>query len=232
MNKTLEEEDEEVQKFLRGLRRYITLRAVVIYIIVLCATVIFGVIFYYVFYAFLSPSYALGIFILVLVGFIVGLNVLLQRSLLIFHLPPHTLDIVKKAGFRIKEFKIKFIFKRANVYPTTHTPIRIGLLVGYIPFTELRFKSYRISLTSGKLCDRKDLLGALIVKKIAEKNLLAWDMEGGTERAGVTRKKLGGLRFKTICLPEEVTGRLMQMGKAIREWEKALEKIAEFALSS
>jgi hypothetical protein len=42
---------------------------------------------------------------------------------------------------------------------------------------------------------------------------------------------MGGLRFKTICLPEEVTSRLFQMGKAIKEWEKALEKIAQFALA-
>ncbi len=232
MNSPVDDADEEVKKFLKGLRRYITLRALAIYIIVATATVAFGFMFYYLFYIFLPPTYDLVIFILVLIGFIVGLNVLLQRSLLISHLPPYTLDIAKKAGFKIKEFKIKFIFRRANVYPTPNTYIRIGLIVGYLPFTELRFRSYRVSLTSGKLCDKHDLLGSLIVKEIAEKNLLAWDKEGGSERVGVTRKKLGGLRFKTICLPEEVTGRLMQMGKAIREWEKALGKVAKFALSS
>jgi len=232
MSSSTDYEDEDVKKFLSGLRRYITARALAIYGIVVCATAIFGVIFYHLFYAILPPPYEFLIFILTLVGFVVGLNVLLQRSLLIYHLPPYTLDLVKKAGFKIREFKIKFIFRRANVYPTPNTPIRIGLIVGYVPFMEWRFGSYKISLTSGKLCDKHDLLGSLIVKEIAEKNLLAWDMEGGSERVGVTRKKIGGLRFKTVCLPEEMTGRLMQMGKAIREWEKALEKIAKFALSS
>jgi hypothetical protein len=225
-------EDEEVKNFLKGLRRYITARALAIYIIVGGATVAFGFMFYYLFYGFLPLTYALIIFILVLIGFIVGLNLLLQRSLLIHHLPPYTLDIAKKAGFKIREFKIYFIFRRANVYPTPNTYIRIGLLVGYVPFMEWRFKSYKISLTSRKLCDKYDLMGSLVVKEIAERNLIAWDKEGGGERVGVTRKKIGGLRFKTVCLPEEVTGRLMQMGKAIKQWEKALEKIAQFALTN
>ncbi len=226
------EYDEEVLHFLNGLRRYITARALAIYIIVGGATVAFGFIFYYFLYWILPPIYSLLFFILIMIGFTVGLNVLLQRSLLIYHLPPYTLDIAKKAGFKIDEFKIHFIFKRANIYPTSNIFIRIGLLVGYIPFTELRFKSYKMSLTSEKLCEKTDLLGSLIVKEIAERNLLAWDMESDSKRVGVTRKKIGGLRLKTICLPEEVTGRLMQMGKAIREWQKALEKVAHFALSS
>ncbi|MHA1264187.1 MAG: hypothetical protein ACTSRS_03040 [Candidatus Helarchaeota archaeon] len=225
------EVDEDVQKFLNGLRKYITLRAVAIYIIVAIATVGFGISFYYLIYALLPPPYEDIIFTIVLITFIVGLNVILQRSLLIHHLPPYTLDIVKKAGFKIKEFR-PFIFKRANVYPTPSTYIRIGLIVGYLPFTELRFRSYTISLTSGKLSDKDDLLGSLIVKKIAEKNLVAWDRKSESKRTGFTRKKIGGLRFKTVCLPEEVTSRLLQMGKAIREWEKAIQKVADFALSN
>ncbi len=224
--------DDEVLNFLKGLRRYIAARSLAIYIIVAIATVAFGIIFYYFMYWILPPPYALIMFILILIGFIVGLNVLLQRSLLIHHLPPYTLEIAKKAGFKIVEFKINFIFKRANVYPTPNTFIRIGLLVGYIPFMEWRFKSYKISLTSKKLCEKEDLMGALIVQEIAERNLLAWDSKGDGKRVGVTRKKISGLRFKSICLPEEVTGRLMQMGKAIRQWERALGKIAKFALSN
>jgi hypothetical protein len=230
MNKSIDYEDEEIGNFLKGLRRYITARAIAIYIIVGGATVAFGFIFYYFFNA-LIPVYGVWLFILIMIGFIVGLNVLLQRSLLIYHLPPYTLDIVKKAGFKIREFKIHFIFNRANVYPTPNIYIRIGLLVGYLPFTELRFKTYKISLTSAKLCDKDDLIGSLIVRKIAERNLLAWDMKSDSKRVGVTRKQIGGLRFKTICLPEEVTGRLLQMGKAIREWERAIEKLSQLALS-
>lgn len=225
-------DDEEINNFLKGLRRYITARAMVIYIIVSIATVTFGFAFYYLFFYILPPPYEILMFILLTIAFVVGLNVLLQRSLLIHHLPPYTLDIVKKAGFKIETFKIYFIFNRAKVYPTSNTYIKIGLLVGYIPFTEVRFRSYKISLTSGKLCEKDDLLGSLIVQKIAERNLLAWDLNGDSKRVGVTRKKMGGLRFKTICLPEEVTSRLLQMGKAIREWERALEKIAQLALSS
>jgi len=225
-------DDEELSNFLKGLRRYITARAVAIYIIVAIATVAFAFAFYYLFFFLLPPPYELLSFILLMIAFVVGLNVLLQRSLLIHHLPPYTLDIVKKAGFKIQTFKIYFIFNRARVYPTPNTYIRIGLLVGYVPFTEVRFRSYKISLTSGKLCEKDDLLGSLIVQKIAERNLLGWDLKGDSKRVGVTRKSLGGLRFKTICLPEEVTGRLLQMGKAIREWERALDKIAQFALSS
>ncbi len=221
--------DEEVLKFLKGLRRYITLRAIAIYIIVGGATVAFGFIFYYLAYSFL-PLYADLTFILIMIGFVVGLNVILQRSLLIHHLPPYTLEIVKKARFKIREVR-QFIFKRANVYPTSTIFIRIGLIVGYLPFFELRFRSYKMSLTSAKLSDKDDLLGSLIVRRIAEKNLLAWDQESESKRKGFTRKKIGGLRFKTICLPEEMTGRLLQMGKAIREWEKAIEKIANIALS-
>jgi hypothetical protein len=230
MNKSIDYEDEEIGNFLKGLRRYITARAIAIYIIVGGATVAFGFIFYY-FFNTLIPVYGVWLFILIMIGFIVGLNVLLQRSLLIYHLPPYTLDIVKKAGFKIREFKIYFIFNRANVYPTPNIYIRIGLLVGYLPFTELRFKTYKISLTSAKLCDKDDLIGSLIVRKIAERNLLAWDMKSDSKRVGVTRKQIGGLRFKTICLPEEVTGRLLQMGKAIREWERAIEKLSQLALS-
>ncbi|NVM54914.1 MAG: hypothetical protein HWN66_14515 [Candidatus Helarchaeota archaeon] len=235
MNNSDAYEDEEVRNFLKGLRRYITSRAIVIYIIVAGATVAFGFIFYYlVYYLFAAlPHQILSdlIFILIIVGFVIGLNLLLQRSLLIHHLPPYTLDIVKKAGFKIKEFKQYFIFKRANVYPTPNTFIRIGLIVGYVPFLELRFKSYKISLRSSKLSDKDDLLGSIIVKRIAEKNLVAWDQNSDSKRTGFTRKKIGGLRFKTICLPEEVTGRLLQMGKAIREWEKSIQKIANVALA-
>ncbi|MFX1294427.1 MAG: hypothetical protein ACFFD2_06180 [Promethearchaeota archaeon] len=232
MNSSEDYDDEELRNFLKGLRRYITARALAIYIIVIGATIAFEFIFYFAFYSILPSSYKVIILIVVMICFFIGLNILLQRSLLIHHLPPYTLDIVKKAGFKIKESKVRFIFRRANVYPTPNTYIRIGLLVGYVPFMEWRFGSYKISLTSRKLCDKNDLLGALIVKEIAEKNLLAWDMKSDSKRVGVTRKKIGGLRFKTICLPEEVTSRLMQMGKAIREWEKALEKIAQFALSN
>ncbi|TFG05890.1 MAG: hypothetical protein EU536_00670 [Promethearchaeota archaeon] len=228
--KVYEEEDEEIRKFVRGLRRYITLRAVLIYIIVGIATVGFGFTFYYLLYALLPPSYEDLIFALLMVAFVVGLNLVLQRSLLIHHLPPYTLDIVKKAGFRVREFR-HLVFKRAVVYPTPNIYIRIGLIVGYLPFSELRFRSYTVSLTSGKLSDKDDLLGSLIVQKIAEKNLVAWDKESESKRTGFTRKKIGGLRFKTICLPEEVTGRLLQMGKAIREWERSIEKIANIALS-
>ena len=231
MSNARDYDDEEVQKFLKGLRRYITARAIAIYIIVGAATVAFGFAFYYFLFAILPPTYDILIFCLLMVAFVVGLNILLQRSLLIHHLPPYTLDIVKKAGFKISAFKIYFIFNRARVYPTPNTYIRIGLLVGYVPFTEVRFRSYKISLTSGKLCEKDDLLGSLIVQKIAERNLLSWDLKGDSKRVGVTRKNLGGLRFKTICLPEEVTSRLFQMGKAIKEWEKALEKIAQFALA-
>ena len=223
-------EDEEVQNFLKGLRRYITLRAIAIYIIVGGATVAFGFVFYHLIYALLPPTYGAMTFILVMIGFVVGLNVLLQRSLLIHHLPPYTLDIVKKAGIKIKEVR-HLIFKRANVYPAPNMYIRIGLVVGYLPFFELRFKSYKMSLTSAKLSDKEDLLGSLIVRRIAEKNLVAWDQNSDSKRRGFSRKKIGGLRFKTICLPEEMTGRLLQMGKAIREWEKAIEKIADIALS-
>lgn len=223
------EEDDEVQNFLKGLRRYITLRAIVIYIIVGGATVGFGFIFYYLL-GLLPQPFNILLYILVMIGFVVGLNVLLQRSLLIHHLPPYTLDIVRKARFKISEVKY-LIFRRAIVYPTPNTYIRIGLIVGYLPFFELRFRSYKISLTSAKLSDKDDLLGSLIVRRIAEKNLVAWDQKSDSKRKGFTRKKIGGLRFKTICLPEEVTGRLLQMGKAIREWEKAIEKIAEIALS-
>ena len=225
------EYDDEERNFMKGLRRYITLRAIAIYIIVGGATVAFGFIFYYLIYALLPPNYDILIFCLIMVGFVVGLNVLLQRSLLIHHLPPYTLDIAKKAGFKVKEFKIHFIFKRANIYPTPNSYIRIGLLVGYIPFTELRFKSYRISLTSRKLCAKDDLLGTLIVQRIAERNLLAWDMDGESKRVGFTRRKIGGLRFKTICPLEEVTSRLIQMGKALIQWEKSIDKIARNALS-
>jgi hypothetical protein len=225
-------DDEELNNFLKGLRRYITARAIAIYIIVGIATVAFAFAFYYLFFFILPPPYELLMFILLMVAFVVGLNVLLQRSLLIHHLPPYTLDIVKKAGFKIEAFKIYFIFNRAKVYPTPNTYIKIGLLVGYVPFTEVRFRSYKISLTSGKLCEKDDLLGSLIVQKIAERNLLSWDLKSDSKRVGVTRKKMGGLRFKTICLPEEVTGRLLQMGKAIREWERALDKVAQFALTS
>lgn len=232
MNSSSEyEDDEEVLNFLKGLRRYITARALAIYIIIVGATVAFGFVFYYLLYEFLPPTLETLIFILVMIGFVVGLNVILQRSLLIHHLPPYTLDIVKKAGFKISEVR-HIIFKRANVYPTARTFIRIGLIVGYLPFFELRFKSYKVSLTSSKLSDKDDLLGSLIVRRIAEKNLVAWDEKSDSKRTGFTRKKIGGLRFKTICVPEEVTGRLLQMGKAIREWEKAIEKIAEFAIRS
>jgi hypothetical protein len=224
------EDDEDIRNFVQGLRRYITLRAVAIYIIVGAATLSFGIAFYYLLYSLLPPNYEDVIFMGVMIIFVVGLNIILQRSLLIRHLPPYTLDIVKKAGFKIKEFR-RFIFKRANVYPVPQIYIRIGLIVGYLPFTELRFRSYKISLTSGKLSDKDDLLGSLIVQRIAEKNLIAWDADSDSKRVGVTRKKIGGLRFKTICVPEEVTGRLLQMGKAIREWERAIQRVANFALS-
>ncbi|NVM27609.1 MAG: hypothetical protein HWN65_02100 [Candidatus Helarchaeota archaeon] len=232
MNDPAEYDDEELSLFLKGLRRYITARALLIYIFIGGATVAFGLIYYYSLYLLLPSIHRDYFFILIMIGFIVGLNVVFQRSLFIHHLPPYTLDIIKKAGFKIHPFKHLLFFNRAKVYPTRNTYIRIGLIVGYLPFFELRFKSYKISLQSGKLAEKSDLLGTHIVRKIAEKNLIGWDEKSDSKRVGLTRKKMGGLRFKTICLPEEMTGRLLQMGKAIREWEKSLEKIAEYAVSN
>ena len=100
-------DDDEVRNFLKNLRRYITARALAIYIIVAIATVAFGFIFYFFIFALLPRTYAMILFILILIGFIVGLNILLQRSLLIHHLPPYTLDLAKKAGFKIKAFQCR-----------------------------------------------------------------------------------------------------------------------------
>ena len=60
-------------------------------------------------------------------------------------------------------------------------------------------------------------LGAVAISEVNENKLIAY------------RKHPSGLKINIECGPEELLSRLMIVGKAIREWENAMNKLADLA---
>ena len=226
-------DDIETRLFARKIRNYLIKRCVIIYIVVGAASILLG----FLFFDLISPLFHQDLVSLILsfivVAFVVGINLFLQWWSRFYPLPKELQDLIRRAGFKIgkrKFYHFRF-FRRTLIYPTEDTYIKIGLEVKYFPFLELKRGFCKISMISRNLCFEDDPIPRKIVQDIAEKNLLSWkNKETGKKTRVISRK--GNLRFKTSCNPEEAISRLMQMGKAIREWERAIERISELATST
>ena len=89
MSDSFDSDDEEVRIFLKGLRRYITSRALLIYLFVGIATVVFGFIFYYLIVLFwdFSQIGPIILFILIMAGFFIGLAIGTKYTNILLVLP-------------------------------------------------------------------------------------------------------------------------------------------------
>ncbi|MHA1297933.1 MAG: hypothetical protein ACTSO9_00650 [Candidatus Helarchaeota archaeon] len=227
-------EDQEIKEFPRKIRNYLIKRCTIIYFIVGGASTGLGFLFSQIISPFFSKELLPIILTLIIVGFVIGINLILQMWSKYYPLPKELQDLIQKAGFKVgkKKFYHFRFFRRTRIYPTEETYIKIGLEVKYFPFLELKRGTCRINMISRKLCSANDPISRNIVQNIAEKNLLAWKNDESSRKARVKARVVnwkGGLSFKTSCSPEEAISRLMQMGKAIREWENAILKISELA---
>lgn len=225
-------EDPELKQFPHKIRNYLIKRCTIIYIIVGGVSIFLGFIFKNLI-SITDPNLASLELILIIAGFVIGINLFLQWWSRFYPLPKELQDLIKRAGFKIgkrKFYHFRF-FRRTQIYPTENIYIKIGLEVKYFPFLELRKGYCKINMISRKLCLPTDPICGKLVQDIAEKNLLAWENEKNSRKASVVNR-LGGLRFTTSCSPDEAISRLFQMGKAIKEWESAISKISQLVRSS
>ena len=229
-------EDPELKQFPRKIRNYLIKRCTIIYIVVGSVSVLLGFLFNDLISPHIDPDLIPVVLTLIIAGFVLLINLFLQWWVKYYPMPKEIQNLIKMAGFKIgkrKFYHFRF-FRRTMIYPTEEIYIKIGLKVKYFPFLELRRGFYEISMISKKLCSASAPISKKIVQDIAEKNLLAWKQDESTRKARVKARVInwrGGLRFKTACSPEEAISRLIQMGKAIREWEKAVLKISQLATS-
>ncbi|MHA1270140.1 MAG: hypothetical protein ACTSPY_10170 [Candidatus Helarchaeota archaeon] len=224
------EDIEEKKEFSKGVRRYVAIRHVITYIIV------FGVglgsawmLYHLLNYWFNSVFSNILWYIIFGFLFILAINIAFQQFLSFYHLPKHILDILDRTGFPIERKRWFVFFYKTKLIPTSNSWIKVGIKASYFPLSELRYESYRVKITSSKLCEGYDPLYTLIMKKIIEKNLLSIS-DGNKKRPVVYRKGSPGIRINIECGPEEVLSRVMIVGKAIREWESAINKLAEFSV--
>ncbi|MHA1376901.1 MAG: hypothetical protein ACTSRG_00840 [Candidatus Helarchaeota archaeon] len=230
-------ENSEFKEFPRKIRNYLIKRCVIIYFIVAGTSIGLGFLFSELISPFVKKELIPLVLSLIIAGFVIGINLVLQMWSKYYPLPKELQKLIQKAGFKVgkKKFYHFRFFRRTQIFPTEEIYIKIGLEVKYFPFLELKRGTCRINMISKKLCSANDPISKNIVQNIAEKNLLAWKNDQSTRKARVKARVVdwrGGLNFKTSCSPEEAISRMMQMGKAIREWENAISKISEIATST
>ena len=229
-------EDPEIKQFPRKIRNYLIKRCTIIYFIVGGASTLLGFLFYDLISEQINPNLVPFVLALIIAGIALAINLGLQAWSRLYPLPKELQDLIKRAGFKIakrKLFHFRF-FRRTQIHPTEEIYIKIGLEVKYFPFLELRRGTCKVNMISKKLCSASDPICGKIVQNIAEKNLLSWKNDESSRKARVKARVVnwkGGLKFKTTCTPEEAISRLMQMGKAIREWERAVNKISQMAIN-
>ncbi|MHA1143325.1 MAG: hypothetical protein ACTSRW_01170 [Candidatus Helarchaeota archaeon] len=166
---------------------------------------------------------------------IIGMNLFLQWWSRFYPIPYVLLDRVQRAGFILKRPRLLFFFRRTRVcLPKKDSYFKVGVRVRYFPFMELKY-GCKITIISKALCDVNDSVLFNLVKKIAEKNFISFEHEKEVRKEDgriKIRKKKGMVRFKAVCNPEEAISQMMQMGKAIREFEDAKIRLVEMALGN
>ncbi|MHA1310755.1 MAG: hypothetical protein ACTSQO_07465 [Candidatus Helarchaeota archaeon] len=224
------EDLDEKKEFSRGVRRYVAIRHSFTYILV------FGLglstaylLTYFLNYWYPKVFNNIVWFILFSFIFIILINISFQQFLSFYHLPKHILDILDRTGFPIERKKRFIFFYDTKLKPTPDSWIKVGIKASYFPLSELRYETYLINIQSSKLCEGNDPLYTLIMKKIIEKNLLSLS-DGNKNKPVVYRKHSPGIRINIDCFPEELLSRIMIVGKAIREWESAINKLADFSI--
>ncbi|MBD3229224.1 MAG: hypothetical protein GF329_13660 [Candidatus Lokiarchaeota archaeon] len=223
------QDQEEREEFLKGVRKYVFIRHLITYIIVFGSGTLSGWFLYIFLYRLYGEFYNIIWFILFSILFIILINIVLQQFLSFYHLPKHILDILDRTGFEIIRNRRFLFFYNTKLKPTPNSWIKVGIKASYFPLTELRYESYRIRILSSKLCSSNDPLYNAMIKKITEKNLLS--LSNLNENKLITyRKSSSGLRINIECSPEELLSRLMIVGKAIREWESAINRLAEYSI--
>ncbi|MHA1785594.1 MAG: hypothetical protein ACTSVE_10370, partial [Candidatus Helarchaeota archaeon] len=204
-------EDKDLEEFPKKIRNYMIKRVIFIYIIVGALGLILGGIFWYNLQKFFPEFPVLTLWTWpFLIGVVIGLNLFFQWWSRFFIIPNFLLKRFKELGFEIRNPKRFKVLRRTRIcVPKKRSYFKVGVEVKYFPFFEFRNGYYRIAIISIPLCNKSEALCVKLVQDIAEKNLL-----------GVTTRK-EFLHFNTTCSPEEAVGRMMQMTKAIREWENA-----------
>lgn len=230
-------EDPELKEFPRKIRNYLIKRCTIIYFIVGGASTALGFLFSEILAPHVSEKLIPLVLTLIIAGFVIVINLFLQMWSKYYPLPKELQDLIQTAGFKVakKKFYHFRFFRRTQIFPTEETYMKIGLEVKYFPFLELKRGTCKINIVSMKLCSAYDPISKNIVRTIAEKNLLGWKEDESSRKARVKARVInwrGGLKLKTTCSPDEAISRLMQMGKAIREWENAIIKISKMATSS
>ena len=215
-------EDKELEEFPKKIRNYMITRVILVYIIVAAIGIFLGWIFWFnlqkAFPQF--PEITLWTWPF-LIAVVIGLNLFFQWWSRFFIIPNFLLKRFQELGFDIRHPRRFKILRRTRVcVPKKNSYFKVGVEVKYFPFLEFRQRYYRIAIISVALCHETEALCVKLVQDIAEKNLMG------------TKNKKGFLHFKTTCSPEEAVGRMMQMGKAIREWENAKEKLSNMAVRS
>ncbi|MHA1250886.1 MAG: hypothetical protein ACTSRP_12915 [Candidatus Helarchaeota archaeon] len=226
------EDLEEKQEFLEGVRRYVAIRHILTYILVFGLSISIGWAIYYLLnYWFNGIFQNILWFIVISFVFVILINISFQMFLSFYHLPKHLLNILDRTGFIIVRKRRFLFFYDTKLRPTPNSWIKVGIKASYFPFTELRYDTYRVNIQSSKLCEGYDPLYTLIMKKIIEKNLLSFT-DGNEKKLVTYRKHSPGIRINIECGPEELLSRLMIVGKAIREWEAAINRLAEFSIKA
>jgi hypothetical protein len=224
-----EKDINEKDEFMKGVRKYVAVRHAITYVLVFGLGLTFAWIFYFLLiYWFGEIFYNIFWFISFSILFIILINIVLQQFLSFYHLPKHILDILDRTGFTIERRRRFIIFYDTKLRPTPNSWIKVGIKASYFPLTELRYELYRIGIETSKLCESDDPLYYRIMKKIIEKNLLSLS-DMNENKLIAYRKHPSGLKINIECGPEELLSRLMIVGKAIREWENAINKLADLA---
>ena len=226
------EDNEETEEFSKGVRRYMALRHTITYILVFGLGISYAFFLYYILNYWFA-SYFSHIFWLIIFSVlcVIITNIILQQFLSFYHLPKHLLDILDRTGFTIIRKRRFIFFYHTKLEPTSNSWIKVGIKASYFPLTELRYESYRIRIISSKLCESTDPLYASIMKKIIEKNLLSQSNDKRNKLLSY-RKSYPGIKINIECSPEELLSRLLIVGKAIREWENAINRLADFSIKS
>ena len=215
-------EDKELEEFPKKIRNYMIKRVILVYIIVAVIGIILGWLFWFnIQLAFPQlPVLTLWTWPFI-ISIVIGLNLFFQWWSRFFIIPNFLLKRFEELGFDIRHPRHFKILRRTRVcVPKKKSYFKVGVEVKYFPFLEFRQRYYRIAIISGALCAENEAICVKLVQDIAEKNLMSM------------KNKKGILHFKTTCSPEEAVGRMMQMAKAIREWENAKEKLSNMAVRS
>ena len=215
-------QDVELEEFPKKIRNYMIKRVILIYIVVGASGAFLAWLLWVNLGIFFPEFPELGLWTWpFLIGVVISMNLFFQWWSRFFIIPNFLLERFENAGFLIKHPRRFKVLRRTRIcVPKKQSYFKVGVEVRYFPFFEFRNGHYKIAIISVPLCNESEALCKKLVNDIAEKNLL-----------GVLNEK-PILRFKTTCSPEEAVGRMMQMGKAIREWENAKEKISNMAVRS